>query len=172
MTEDELNTYFNQNGIEYFAISKDTKSQIKISTFSNDFSKQVSDISLLDDTALAEFTKTFNASTNNIINNKDRKFICLIDTKEYSDGVYTITQFITICDNKMVYFTGYNNGEKTSQEITAAFNTFKLTHPSTSDTTTNFTLWIVLSIIGVVVLSIAAILIILSIIKFKNAKEV
>ena len=170
-TADELNTYFDKNGIEYFAVSKDTKAQIKISTYSNEFSKKVSDISLLDEDALVEFAKTFNAGSNNIINNNDRKFICLINNQEYSDGLYTVTQFITICDNKIVHFTGYNDGDKTSQEITEAFDTFTLNHPASNDNSTNYTLWIVLSIVGVVVFGVAAILIIVSIIKLKNTKE-
>ena len=54
----------NQNGIEYFAISKDTKAQIKISTYSNEFSKKVSDISLLDEDALVQImTEPKNALT-------------------------------------------------------------------------------------------------------------
>ena len=171
ITTEELDTYFKQNEIDYFAISKDTKSQIKISLHSNDFSKQVSDISLLDDAALDEFAKTFNADSNNIINNNDRKFICIIDNQEYSDGIYTITQFITICDNKIVYFTGYNNGEETSKEITAAFSSFKLNDHITADNNPNYTLWIILSIIGIVIFVVAAIVIIISIIRLKNSKE-
>ena len=168
---EELDTYFKQNEIDYFAISKDTKSQIKISLHSNDFSKQVSDISLLDDAALDEFAKTFNVDSNNIINSNDRKFICIIDNQEYSDGIYTITQFITICDNKIVYFTGYNNGKETSKEITAAFSSFKLNDHITADNTTNYTLWIILSIIGIVIFVVAAVVIIISIIRLKNSKE-
>ena len=77
MTADELNTYFNQNEIKYFAISKETKSQIKISVCSNDFSKKTSDIAYLDNEALAEFAKSFDVSNDNIINNNNRKYVCI-----------------------------------------------------------------------------------------------
>lgn len=167
MTADELNTYFNQNGIEYFAISKDTKSQIKISTFSNDFSKQVGDICLLDDTALAEFAKTFDVSNDSIIEKNDRKFVCVKSTGNSGENTYTVTQYITIFDNQMVYFTGYNPGENTSGEINSAFDTFKLNEPSD-----NINLYLALIISGIVVFSIVAVVMIIGIIKLRNSREV
>lgn len=167
MTADELNTYFNQNGIEYFAISKDTKSQIKISTFSNDFSKQVVDISLLDDAALDEFAKTFDVNSDSIIENNDRKFICVKNIEKSGENTYTVTQYITIFNNQMVYFTGYNPGENTTSEITAVFDTFELNTPSD-----NINLYLALIISGIVVFSVVGVVMIIGIIKLRNSKEV
>ena len=167
MTADELNTYFNQNGIEYFAISKDTKAQIKISTFSNDFSKQVVDISLLDDAALEEFAKTFDVNSDSIIENNDRKFICVKSSEKSGENTYTVTQYITIFNNQMVYFTGYNPGENTTSEITAAFDTFELNTPSD-----NINLYLALIISGIVVFSVVGVVMIIGIIKLRNSREV
>ena len=167
MTADELNTYFNQNGIEYFAISKDTKSQIKISTFSNDFSKQVVDISLLDDAALDEFAKTFDVNSDSIIENNDRKFICVKSTEKSGESTYTVTQYITIFNNQMVYFTGYNPGENTTGEITAAFDTFELNTPSN-----NINLYLILVVSGIVVFSVVGVVMVIGIIKLRNSREV
>lgn len=167
MTADELNTYFNQNGIEYFAISKDTKSQIKISTFSNDFSKQVVDISLLDDAALDEFAKTFDVNSDSIIENNDRKFICVKSTEKSGESTYTVTQYITIFNNQMVYFTGYNPGENTTGEITAAFDTFELNTPSD-----NINLYLILVVSGIVVFSVVGVIMVIGIIKLRNSREV
>lgn len=167
MTADELNTYFNRNGIEYFAISKDTKSQIKISTFSNDFSKQVVDISLLDDAALDEFAKTFDVNSDSIIENNDRKFICVKSSEKSGESTYTVTQYITIFNNQMVYFTGYNPGENTTGEITAAFDTFELNTPSN-----NINLYLILIVSGIVIFSIVAVVMVIGIVKLRNSKEV
>ena len=167
MTADELNTYFNQNGIEYFAISKDTKSQIKISTYSNEFSKKVSDISLLDKDALDEFAKTFDVNSDSIIENNDRKFICVKSSEKSGENTYTVTQYITIFNNQIVYFTGYNPGENTTSEITAAFDTFELNTPSD-----NINLYLALIISGIVVFSVVGVVMIIGITKLRNSKEV
>ncbi len=161
-TNDELNSYFDQNGIIYFAISDSTKSQIQISTYSNEFSEKVSDISMLDDKALDKFANSFNVDSDSIVTNNGRKFVCIKNT---NDANYTVTQYITIYNNQTFYFTGYNEGQDTSKEISSAFSTFKLNQNNANSE--DYDILSTIIIIGIIVFSIIAVVMIIGIIRIK-----
>ncbi len=165
MTTDELNAYFNQNELIYLAVSDDNKSQIKLSVYQDGFSSVVNDISQLSDADLAEFANSFDENGNNIVTNNGRKFVLVKHTRADSGGTYTVTQYITICNNKTFYFAGYNDGEDTSKEITAAFESFKLSEIKTEPKSNN--IYPIIINVGVVVFGIIAIVMIIGIIKLK-----
>ena len=170
MTTDDLNKYFSDNKLIYLAVSDDVKSQIKISVTEDEFSKKINDISLLDDNALNNFAKSL-SSDSSIVTNNDRKFVLVNDTHKDSGGIYTVTQYITICDGKTFYFIGYNDGKYISKEITSVFKTFTLNQQQ-SDSADNNVFSIVI-IIGIVVFSMVAIIMVIGIIrlKIKDYKE-
>lgn len=170
MTTDDLNKYFSDNKLIYLAVSDDVKSQIKISVTEDEFSKKVNDISLLDDNALNNFAKSL-SSDSSIVTNNDRKFVLVNDTHKDSGGIYTVTQYITICDGKTFYFIGYNDGKDISKKITSVFKTFTLNQQQ-SDSADNNVFSIVI-IIGIVVFSMVAIIMLIGIIrlKIKDYKE-
>lgn len=169
MTADDLNSYFNQNGLIYLAVSRDTKTQIRLSAFTDNFSSAVGDISQLDNQALTEFVNAVSEDRDNaadVITNAGRKYICTKSTLKDSGGTYTVTQYITICSNKTFYFAGYNEGDDTSAEIKSAFEGFRLNQKQiqAEDYTTQF----VFIIIGVLIFSTISVIMILGIIKSKN----
>ena len=170
MTTDDLNKYFSDNKLIYLAVSDDVKSQIKISVTEDEFSKKVNDISLLDDNALNNFAKSL-SSDSSIVTNNDRKFVLVNDTHKDSCGIYTVTQYITICDGKTFYFIGYNDGKDISKEISSVFKTFTLNQQQ-SDSADNNVFSIVI-IIGIVVFGLVAIIMVIGIIrlKIKDYKE-
>lgn len=164
MTTDDLNKYFSDNKLIYLAVSDDVKSQIKISVTEDEFSKKVNDISLLDDNALNNFAKSL-SSDSSIVTNNDRKFVLVNDTHKDSGGIYTVTQYITICDGKTFYFIGYNDGKDISKEISSVFKTFTLNQQQ-SDSADNNVFSIVI-IIGIVVFGLVAIIMVIGIIRLK-----
>lgn len=170
MTTDDLNKYFSDNKLIYLAVSDDVKSQIKISVTEDEFSKKINDISLLDDNALNNFAKSL-SSDSSIVTNNDRKFVLVNDTHKDSGGIYTVTQYITICDGKTFYFIGYNDGKDISKEISSVFKTFTLNQQQ-SDSADNNVFSIVI-IIGIVVFGMVAIIMVIGIIrlKIKDYKE-
>ena len=176
MTTDELNTYFNKNGLLYLAVSDDAKSQIRISAFSDNFSSAVNDISQLDDAAISEFISALSEDSSTpatVLTSNGRKYICLKSTRKDSGGVYTVTQYITICSNKTFYIAGYNDGEDTADEIETAFDSLVLNQTKSQES--DFTLQTIFIISGIVIFSIVAIIaivgIIRSTIKSNNDKE-
>lgn len=172
MTTDELNSYFNQNGIIYLAISNDGKTQIRLSEFTDNFSSAVGDISLLDKDALDEFVNAVSDDGDNaadIITTGDRKYIRTKSTLKDSGGTYTVTQYVTICNNKTFYFSGYNEGDDTSDVIKSAFESFSI--DETTSSTPNLKLYNALIIVGIALFSTISVIMIIGIIKAKKIKR-
>lgn len=171
MTPHDLNTYFTQNGLIYLAVSPDNQTQVKISAFSDHFSSEVKDISYLDDVGLTAFVDAVSEDSDTpatLVENNGRKFLCVKDTLTDSGGVYTVTQYITICNNKTFYFAGYNPGENTSDEISTMFKSFNL---QDTQTITEPSFFLVNA--GVAIFGVIAILSVISIVTFyiKKHKE-
>ena len=170
MNTEDLNKYFSDNKLIYLAVSDDAKSQIKLSVSEDEFSKKVSDISSLDDNALNDFAKSL-SSDSSIVTNNDRKFVLVKSTLKDSGGIYTVTQYVTICDSKIFYLMGYNNGEDTDKEISDAFISFRLSQLSAESD--DYDILSIVVIAGIVVFSVIAIIMIVGIIrlKIKDSKE-
>ncbi len=171
MTAEELDKYFSDNKLIYLAVSDDAKSQIKISVSEDNFSKKVSDISMLDDQSLLEFAKSFGKDASSIVTNNERKFVLVKNTLKDSGGIYTVTQYITICDGKIFYVTCYNDGTDVSKEISNAFSTLKL-NPLSAESN-DFDILSIVIIVGIIVFSAVAIIMVVGIIrlKVKDLKE-
>lgn len=172
MTTDELNTYFNQNGLLYLAVSDDTKTQIRLSAFTDNFSSAVSDIAYLDDQQLNEFMNAVSEEDENtceVITSRDRKYITVKSTLQDSGGVYTVTQYITICDSKTFYLFCYNEGEDTSSEIQSIFDSFSLS--STKAEEPDNRLITAFIIAGIILFAILAVIMIIGIIKSIHNKS-
>ena len=90
--------------------------------------------------------------------------MCVKEIHKDTGGVYTVTQYITICNNKTYYFVGYNDGKDTSDRVNSAFENFEVINRNTVPAT-NYTPQMVLIIAGIVVFSIIALLMIVGIIR-------
>lgn len=134
MTADELNAYFNKNGLLYLAVSDDTSTQIRLSAFTDNFSSTVCDISHLNEEQLNEFMNSISDNVETgctITDNNGRKYVTVTNTLNDSGGVYTVTQYVTICDSKTFYLSCYNNGTETSEQVKNIFNNFSLNSVTT-----------------------------------------
>lgn len=175
-TPKELEAYLKENNIIYIAVSRNNKSQIKISALTDNFSSKVGDISRLDDAGIKEFTASISKNSNSpakIVENGGRKYICVKDTLNDENGTYTVTQYITICNNKTYYFSANNPGDVTSDEITTLFNSFKLIETTSDKSANSENDWIYILInCGVVAFGVTAIILIVSIvITYVKAKK-
>ena len=171
MTTDKLNSYFSKNGLLYLAVSDDAKTQIRLSAFTDNFSSAVGDISNLDKEGLQEFKNSLSDDSENTFytqSNDGRKFIATQNTLQDSGGVYTVTQYITVCDSQIFYLSCYNEGEETSSEVQSVFENFKLNSikPQSSSNVLNFII-----IPGIVIFSVIAVVMIVGIVKSVRNKN-
>lgn len=169
MTADELNAYFNKNGLLYLAVSDDTSTQIRLSAFTDNFSSTVCDISHLNEEQLNEFMNSIsdNVETDcTITDNNGRKYVTVTNTLNDSGGVYTVTQYVTICDSKTFYLSCYNNGTETSEQVKNIFNNFSLNSVTTEKS--GFDIKFVFIVAGIVIFLGLAVVTVISIIRNHN----
>lgn len=165
LTTAQLKSYFD-DGLLYLAVTDDGKTQIKISAYTNNFSSEVVDISNLDDQMLYKFADTIDdksASPATIVSNRDRKYVCIKDVHKDSGGIYTVTQYVTICNKKTYHFVAYNDGEDTSDLINSAFESFEIANQQKPSS--KYTPKLIIIMIGIVLFSIIAIVMVVGIIK-------
>ena len=168
MTTDELNSFFNKNGLLYLAVSNDTKTQIRLSAFTDNFSSAAVDIANLQDDQLTEFKHAVsgdNENTDLTQGRNGRKFIVVKNTLQDSGGVYTVTQYITVCDSKTFYLSCYNDGSDTSNEVRSIFEGFELN--AVSQAKSNNTIFILIAC-GITVFTAVAVIMLIGIIKTKR----
>ena len=129
----KLSEYFSKNGLVYFAVSADTKTQVRLSEFSDNFSSQVVDICYLKENELNEFIKAVGGeNSNELVQNGSRKFVKIQSTLTDSGGDYTVTQYITIANGKTYYLACYNEGSGESAQINEIFKSFSLSSLQTA----------------------------------------
>lgn len=169
MTADELNAYFNKNGLLYLAVSDDTSTQIRLSAFTDNFSSTVCDISHLNEEQLNEFMNSISDNIETgctITDNNGRKYVTVTNTLNDSGGVYTVTQYVTICDSKTFYLSCYNNGTETSEQVKNIFNNFSLNSVTTEKG--GFDIKFVFIVAGILLFLGLAVVTVISIIKNRN----
>ncbi len=171
MTTDELSSFFNKNALLYLAVSSDAKTQIRLSAFTDNFSSTAIDIATLDQSGLNEFKNAISADSENAFftqTSDGRKFIAVKNTLQDSGGVYTVTQYITICDSKTFYLSCYNEGTYTSKEVESIFKSFELNSIQTKNN--NFDTLIILVFSVAIIFVAVAVIMIISIVKIKKQK--
>ncbi len=161
-----LTEYFTKKGTIYFAASTDGKTQVRISCFNDNFSSEVGDISRLDQTGINEFLSAVGDDKDaNIVENNDRKFVVIKSRLKDSGGTYTVTQYVTIANNKTYYLSCYNDGEDISKQIEDVFKSFSITLPDID--VPDFATQKLIVYIGIALFSVIAIVMIISILKSK-----
>ena len=168
MTTDELNSFFNKNGLLYLAVSEDTKTQIRLSAFTDNFSSAAIDIANLQEDQLTEFKNTVSGDRDNsffVEGKNGRKFIAVKNTLQDSGGVYTVTQYVTVCAGKTFYLACYNEGTDTSSEVQSIFEGFELN--AVNRAKNNNTILILIAV-GITVFTAVAVIMLIGIIKTKR----
>ncbi len=119
-------SYFKQNDLKLIAVSENTKTQIRISRFADNFSSSVYDAENLSDEQIAEMVSLYGGEnkTTEIIESDGRKFAKIVEVLEDSGGVYTCTQYVTVAGGRTYIITCYNPSDSTSKEIEDIFSTF------------------------------------------------
>ena len=126
LDEEVVASYFDLNDLKLIAVSEDTKTQIRISRFADNFSSSVYDAENLTEAQIGEMLSLYGGSnkTFEIIENDSRKFAKITETLKDSGGVYTSTQYVTVAGGRTYVITCYNPSDSTSAEVEKIFSTF------------------------------------------------
>lgn len=110
MSEEKVETYCTENKITYLAVNKDNTRQIRKTEFSDEFSKKIVDISVLEDKEILEFSSllsTFESANGKVITHGDKKFLKVELETVDSGGKYYLTQYATVSDGQKKVLTFY-----------------------------------------------------------------
>ncbi len=127
----ELSAEFNKGGLLYFAVAPDNSVRIRLSEYADNFSVEAGDISYLNGDNMQNFLDSLSEKTGSkatVVQNGDRKYATTCETVSGENGVYTVTQYITVCDGKTYYLSCYNEGSGTSAAVERIFKSLKLSN--------------------------------------------
>lgn len=115
--EDELSSYVADNFINYLGVNEDNSKQIKISSYTTDFSNSIVNLSYLKDDNINSIIPEISGLQGvrgDIVTKDGQKFI-LLNLK--SDNGYILTQYITVANKKTVILS-FNTDINTDTDYT------------------------------------------------------
>ena len=157
MTDKELEDYYKQHNLLFFATNKENTCQVKVTCVNNDFSKSAVSFSTLSDSELETVAKELAGdSFQNLghLTGKDgNKYIKLRRSLSDSGGVYTATEYITVCSGKL-YTVDISVSKIVSQDNTEElFEGISITDNANAKAQRKNIFYVVLIVIGIAVLS-------------------
>lgn len=120
ISSDELEEYFENNGVLLIAVNKDNSRQVHLAEIDNEFSELVGDISDIADGDISELASELSGGREDykLFSEDDGyKYIVFSDARKDSGGDYTVTQFFTVKGGKMYQLSFYEPGDTVPDEV-------------------------------------------------------
>ncbi len=127
-TLSSFKTYLSQNNIVVFGLDTKNKTQLILKSFETDFSKDIIELSLLNEDALLEVTKklvTIPEASWRIVKINDMQMIEVRFSDQDQNGEFYTVMYITIRNGKIYSLSQIFSGEKSETKTSAAFSTVK-----------------------------------------------
>ena len=167
MTVEELENYFEKNGVLFLAANKDNSIQVRVSSYENEFSELVGDLSALSDKEIkqvAEELKTSDEAEYSLYSSDRYKFILFSELLTDSGGQYISEQYITAKNGKIYQISIYMLGMTSFYPSNTILESFAIN----SDTVT-MPVWLtVLFVIGIAVFVTISVVMVVGLIKEKR----
>lgn len=170
--ENALNSYIEQNNVEFFAVDKDNKRQIKLLCYETDFSNSVVNISSMSNDSISSLVAEITGMDNvkgDIITQNEQKFIVTSVITADSGGEYILTCYTTVANRKNYVLNFYTlKGEDTdyTEEI---FETYAKSKEFIGEEEESYSLERVLIFVGIVFFIAAFVMV--SVTVFKDLKN-
>lgn len=126
--DSQLENFFEKYDIQYFAVSKNDASQIRVAVISDETSEKISDLSRESNSRVKKFAKNLVGTKDleyEIYQNDAKKYIMLKGVEEDAGGSYVVTQFVTVYNGKVFNISFYNADGMTDKEY-KILNTFDI----------------------------------------------
>lgn len=127
-TLSSFKTYLSQNGIVAFGFDAKNKTQLILKSFETDFSKDIVELSLLNEEALLQVTKklvTIPEASWRIVKINDMQTIEVRFSGEDQNGEFYSVLYITIRNGKIYSLAHIFSGEKSEAKTSVAFSAAK-----------------------------------------------
>ncbi len=167
LSEDQLNNYVADNNITYLAVNKDNTKQIRKTEISDAFSKKIGNFLSLKDNEILELAEEltgFEGINGTVFEKGDKRFLKVSVKTTDSGGEYYLTQYITVANSKKEILSFYTASGENTDYIEEFLNShYQATKPNT--------FLKVLSVIGIVLFSLFAAVVVFVIIKDTFVKK-
>lgn len=133
MTKPELEDYFGKNNIVFLAVGEGNKSQIKVSIFEDDFSRNTENLSVYSDKDVKKLGKQLVNDTSlsfKLYTENFKKYIMISENSKDSGGEFTATQFITVANGKIYNISFLNSGKEFDSSNLKILKSFKINDES------------------------------------------
>lgn len=167
MSENELEVYVETSNITYLAVNKTNTKQIKKVEYIDDFSKKVQSFLALRDNEILELAEDLSGIENikgEVFEKGHYKFLKVSAKTKDSGGEYVLTQYITVNKGKKEILSFYT----TDGEDTKYINEYFKSVFGIKETSATLK---VLSIIGTVLFSLLAVVVLVAIVKETYGKK-
>lgn len=127
MKKEDIDAYLKQNNIIYLAADNNNSRQIRISSYVNDFSNSVINISGLSADKITDLTEEIVGIENirgEVIEKNGQKFLKTQLRSSDSGGSYILTQYFTVANRQNIVLSFYNSEDVNIDYINPIFESY------------------------------------------------
>ncbi len=167
MRESELENYCKTNSITFLAVNKTNTKQIRKTEVKDDFSKKVGNFLALKDKEIIDLAADitgFSDVSGTVLEKGNKKFLKVELKTEDSGGEYILTQYITVTGGTKEVLTFYTAANEDTDYIEDVFSSQFKTSSALSGLK-------IVAVVGIVLFSVLAVLVLVAIIRDTFEKE-
>lgn len=172
--QNALDSYCEQNNVEFFAVDKDNKRQIKLLCYETDFSNSVVNISSMSNDSISSLVPQIVGMDNvkgDIITRNEQKFIVTSVITTDSGGEYILTSYTTVANRKNYVLSFYTLKGEDTDYIEKIFEDYAKSEDFVGKEEKSYSLQRVFIFVGVVFFISAFVLVGITVIKDLKNKD-
>lgn len=172
--QNALDSYCEQNNVEFFAVDKDNKRQIKLLCYETDFSNSVVNISSMSNDSISSLVPQIVGMDNvkgDIITQNEQKFIVTSVITTDSGGEYILTSYTTVANRKNYVLSFYTLKGEDTDYIEKIFEDYAKSSDFVGKEEKSYSLQRVFIFVGVVFFISAFVLVGITVIKDLKNKD-
>lgn len=126
MTEEELKSYCNDNGIVFIAVNKDNTEQIRVSVTQSAFSSSIGNLTNLSEDKITALIPDITGAIGGELTEKNgQRFIKTAESLSDSGGEYSVINYVTVAAKKdyvLSFYTASGTSTDYTEEVFDSFS--------------------------------------------------
>lgn len=126
MTEEELKSYCNDNGIVFIAVNKDNTEQIRVSVTQSAFSSSIGNLTNLSEDKITALIPDITGAVGGELTEKNgQRFIKTAESLSDSGGEYSVINYVTVAAKKdyvLSFYTASGTSTDYTEEVFDSFS--------------------------------------------------
>lgn len=176
LTEAKLENYLIDNKINFFAIEKTRRAEIKVSMYKDEFSEKTVDFSLLKDNDILNLAESLfensdieNSNVTSLVKSKGTTFLKNNGVIKDNSGSYLVTQYVTVSDSHNISLSIIYSIMMPVSFEEEIFNSFSL--GDKSDPLPYSTIFFIVVLVAIIFFAIVIVVAVIGVIKNLKGKD-